>query len=101
MDHGGCSIIVGIKDNRIVKIKGDPEGFLNKGYVCVKGTVSHKRLSHPDRLTHPLKRIGDRGEGALSLQLQLEAEMGVGDSIAGVGGAAVAGALHVRVDVDG
>jgi anaerobic selenocysteine-containing dehydrogenase len=63
LDHGGCSIIVGVKDNRIVKIKGDPEGFLNKGYVCVKGTVSHKRLSHPDRLTHPLKRIGDRGEG--------------------------------------
>jgi anaerobic selenocysteine-containing dehydrogenase len=63
LDHGGCSIIVGVKDNRIVKIKGDPEGFLNKGYVCVKGTVSHKRLTHPDRLTHPLKRIGDRGEG--------------------------------------
>ncbi len=63
LDHGGCSIIVGVKDNRIVKIKGDPEGFLNRGYVCVKGTVSHKRLTHPDRLTHPLKRIGDRGEG--------------------------------------
>ncbi len=63
LDHGGCSILVGVKDNHIVKIKGDPEGFLNKGYVCVKGSVAHKRLTHPDRLTHPLKRIGDRGEG--------------------------------------
>jgi anaerobic selenocysteine-containing dehydrogenase len=56
-------VVVGVKDNQIVKIKGDPEGFLNEGYVCVKGTVSHKRLTHPDRLTHPLKRTGDRGEG--------------------------------------
>jgi anaerobic selenocysteine-containing dehydrogenase len=63
LDHGGCSLIVGVKDNRIVKVKGDPEGFLNKGYTCVKGTVSHERLTHPDRLKSPLKRIGDRGEG--------------------------------------
>ena len=28
MDHGGCSLMVGVKNNRIVKIKGDPEGFL-------------------------------------------------------------------------
>ncbi|MBW2708123.1 MAG: hypothetical protein JRD04_02390 [Deltaproteobacteria bacterium] len=25
MDHGGCGILVGTKNNRIVKIKGDPE----------------------------------------------------------------------------
>jgi anaerobic selenocysteine-containing dehydrogenase len=63
LDHGGCSLIVGVKDNRIVKVKGDPQGFLNKGYTCVKGTVSHERLMHPDRLKSPLKRIGGRGEG--------------------------------------
>ena len=32
MDHGGCALIVGVKNNKIVKIKGDPEGFLNKGF---------------------------------------------------------------------
>ena len=63
MDHGGCALIVGVKNNQIVKIKGDPEGFLNKGYVCFKGIVSHKRLNHPERLQYPLKRVGDRGEG--------------------------------------
>ena len=63
MDHGGCALIVGVKENRIVKIKGDPEGFLNKGYVCPKGLASHDRLGHPDRLKHPLKREGKRGEG--------------------------------------
>ncbi len=63
MDHGGCGLIVGIKGNRIIKIKGDPEGFLNKGYICVKGMTAAGRLEHPDRLRHPVKRIGTRGEG--------------------------------------
>ncbi len=63
LDHGGCAVVVGVKDNRIVKVKGNPEGFLNKGYVCVKGMLSHGRLYHPDRLKNPLKRIGERGEG--------------------------------------
>lgn len=63
MDHGGCALLVGVKENRIVRIKGDPEGYLNRGYTCFKGRISADRLSHPDRLTHPLKRAGKRGEG--------------------------------------
>ena len=63
MDHGGCSLLVGVKNNRIVKIKGDPDGFLNKGYICPKAIASPHRLNHPARLTSPLKRIGSRGQG--------------------------------------
>jgi anaerobic selenocysteine-containing dehydrogenase len=63
MDHGGCGILVGVKGNKIIKIKGDPKGYLNKGYVCPKGLASPERLTHPNRLKHPLKRIGQRGEG--------------------------------------
>ncbi|MCD6292160.1 MAG: molybdopterin-dependent oxidoreductase [Deltaproteobacteria bacterium] len=63
MDHGGCALLVGVEDNKIVKVKGDPEGFLNRGYICPKGIASPDRLNHPDRLKYPLKRIGARGEG--------------------------------------
>jgi len=63
MDHGGCGLLVGVKDNKIIQVKGDPEGYLNKGYTCYKGRVSAERLSHPDRLKYPLKRAGKRGEG--------------------------------------
>ena len=63
MDHGGCALLVGVKNNRIVQVKGDPEGYLNKGYTCIKGRVSPDRLTHPDRLKYPLKRAGKRGEG--------------------------------------
>ena len=63
MDHGGCSLLVGIRDGRIVKVKGDPKGVLNKGYICSKGRVTAERLNHPKRLRYPLKRRGDRGAG--------------------------------------
>ncbi len=63
MDHGGCGLLVGVKGNKIVKVKGDPDGFLNNGYICPKGAASPDRLTHPDRLKHPLKRVGKRGEG--------------------------------------
>ncbi len=63
MDHGGCALLVGVKDNRIVGVKGNPDGFLNKGYICPKGLASPDRLTHPSRLKHPLKRLGKRGEG--------------------------------------
>jgi len=63
MDHGGCSLLVGVRDNTIIEIKGDPEGYLSRGYTCFKGRVSADRLTHPNRLRHPLKRVGGRGEG--------------------------------------
>jgi len=63
MDHGGCGLIVGIKGNQIFKIKGDPNGFLNKGYICVKGMTAAERITDPARLKFPIKRIGERGEG--------------------------------------
>ncbi|MCX5780175.1 MAG: molybdopterin-dependent oxidoreductase, partial [Firmicutes bacterium] len=63
MDHGGCALLVGIRNEQIVQIKGDPQGYLNQGYTCYKGRISADRLSHPDRLVHPLKRAGERGEG--------------------------------------
>ncbi len=63
MDHGGCSLLVGVRDNEILQVKGDPQGYLNAGYTCYKGRVSPERLTHPDRLRFPLKRIGKRGEG--------------------------------------
>jgi anaerobic selenocysteine-containing dehydrogenase len=63
MDQGGCGLIVGVKNNSIVEVKGDPDGFLNKGYICPKGLASYDRLTHSSRLKHPLKRTGKRGEG--------------------------------------
>ncbi|MBN1626013.1 MAG: molybdopterin-dependent oxidoreductase [Deltaproteobacteria bacterium] len=63
MDHGGCGIILEAKGNRIISIKADPDGFLNKGHICVKGLNAAGLIDHPSRLRHPVKRAGVRGGG--------------------------------------
>lgn len=63
LDHGGCALLVKIQDNKVLEVKGDPDGYLNKGYTCFKGRNAFDRLDHPDRLRYPLKRAGKRGSG--------------------------------------
>ena len=59
----GCGILAYIEDNKVVKVEGDPDNPLSKGVLCPKGLASLEYLYHPDRLRHPLKRVGERGEG--------------------------------------
>ena len=58
-----CGIRIHIRDGQPVKIEGDPESPVNRGTLCVKGLASLEYLQHPDRLRHPLKRAGERGQG--------------------------------------
>jgi len=53
----GCSIYLGVRDNKIVSVRGDPEGPTNKGSLCVKGRWGYDFISHPERLTVPLIRL--------------------------------------------
>lgn len=59
----GCSILVHLEGDQVVRVEGDPEGPLNKGVLCPKGLASLEYLYHPERLRQPLKRVGERGEG--------------------------------------
>ncbi len=63
MDHGGCGILVKVAANQIKAIKGDPDGYLNQGYICPKAMAAADKLNHPMRLKNPVKRIGARGQG--------------------------------------
>ncbi|MBI3378246.1 MAG: molybdopterin-dependent oxidoreductase [Nitrospirae bacterium] len=61
--HGGCGAILHVKDDRVIKVKGDPESPLSKGWMCIKGLSTPEIANHPDRLKDPLKRKGERGGG--------------------------------------
>jgi anaerobic selenocysteine-containing dehydrogenase len=63
MCHGGCGVLVYVKDGKAVKIAGDPDCPINHGTLCTKGMASLQLAYHPDRLTHPLRRIGPKGSG--------------------------------------
>ncbi len=60
--HGVCQVLVHIEGDRIVKVAGDPDSPTSRGFVCPKGAAAPEILYHKDRLAHPLKRTGKRGE---------------------------------------
>ena len=59
----GCGVLVHVNNGRVVAVEGDPSNPLSKGTLCPIGLASLEYLYHPDRLMHPLKRVGERGEG--------------------------------------
>jgi anaerobic selenocysteine-containing dehydrogenase len=60
---GTCGILAEVADGRIASVQGDPDSPFNEGHICSKGRALPELLYHPDRLTFPLKRIGEKGEG--------------------------------------
>ena len=59
----GCGMEITVQDGRIVEVKGDKTHPENRGALCAKGRAAMDILYSPDRLKHPLKRTGQRGEG--------------------------------------
>ena len=58
-----CGIIGYVKDDRVIKIEGNPNDPNSRGKLCARGQASLNHLYHPERLLYPLKRVGERGEG--------------------------------------
>ena len=59
----GCGVLAHLRDGKVVEVEGDPDAPLNKGLLCSKGYASVEYVYHPDRLMHPLRRAGERGQG--------------------------------------
>ena len=59
----GCGVNCYVRDGRLVRIEGMKEAPLNRGKLCAKAFASAQWLYSPQRLKHPLKRIGKKGEG--------------------------------------
>jgi anaerobic selenocysteine-containing dehydrogenase len=57
-----CGLLVQVRDNRVVRIRGNPEYPVNKGKVCEKVLAFKDVLYHPRRLLYPMRRVGERGE---------------------------------------
>jgi len=63
MCHGGCGVLVYLKQGKVAKIQGDPDCPINHGTLCTKGLASAQLAYHPDRLTYPVKRLGPKRSG--------------------------------------
>jgi molybdopterin-containing oxidoreductase family iron-sulfur binding subunit len=49
-----CGLNVKIRDDKPVKLEGNPDHPVNKGALCIRGQASLARLYHPDRFKQPL-----------------------------------------------
>jgi len=52
----GCSVLVGVKGDRVVATQGDPDAPVNRGLNCIKGYFLSKIMYGKDRITRPLLR---------------------------------------------
>ena len=58
-----CGIIGYVKEDRLIKIEGNPNDPNSRGHLCARGQAGLNHLYHPERLLYPLLRVGERGEG--------------------------------------
>lgn len=59
----GCGIYAFVKDGRFIRVEGMRESPLNEGRLCAKAHAAPQWVYSPQRLRHPLKRVGSKGEG--------------------------------------
>src|SRR5262249_24199434 len=48
---------------RAVRFVGDPDHSITRGWLCAKVRPYLDHVYHPDRLLHPLRRVGPKGGG--------------------------------------
>ncbi|MGB9662952.1 MAG: molybdopterin-dependent oxidoreductase [Moorellaceae bacterium] len=58
----GCGLRLYVKDNRLVKVEGDPEHPISQGRLCIRCLTLPEYVHHPQRIIYPMKRVGERGE---------------------------------------
>jgi molybdopterin-containing oxidoreductase family molybdopterin binding subunit len=63
VDGVRCGILAHVRNGVLVKV--EPADFPDPRFrhICARALCSTQLVYHPDRLRHPLKRAGERGEG--------------------------------------
>lgn len=60
-----CSLEVEVIDGKSIgRVRGNKRQSYTDGVICAKVARYAERIHHPDRLLHPLRRVGPKGSGA-------------------------------------
>ncbi len=57
-----CGIDVEVDGDRVLRITGDREDPISRGYICPKAAALADLYTDPDRLRRPVRRVGDLWE---------------------------------------
>jgi anaerobic selenocysteine-containing dehydrogenase len=52
----GCGMQLGVRDGKVVGVRGDPNHPVNQGKLCPKGLAEHYAIEAEDRAKYPLLR---------------------------------------------
>ena len=58
-----CAVVTGVENGRAVQFSAAGEHPVTQGWLCAKIRPYLDHIYHPDRLLHPLHRIGPKGSG--------------------------------------
>jgi anaerobic selenocysteine-containing dehydrogenase len=58
-----CAMLVTVENGRATRVAGDPDHPFTRGFLCTKVNRYVERTYHPDRLLHPMRRVGPKGSG--------------------------------------
>jgi anaerobic selenocysteine-containing dehydrogenase len=58
-----CVMNVTVDGDRATGIGGDPDHRFTQGFLCAKVNQYLDRVYSPDRILHPMRRVGAKGEG--------------------------------------
>jgi thiosulfate reductase/polysulfide reductase chain A len=58
-----CGVLARVRDGRVVKLEGNPAHPHSRGKLCARGQSGLMTTYDPDRVLHPLIRVGERGSG--------------------------------------
>jgi len=56
----GCSVRIGVRGMEILRARGTEHRGVNQEYLCVRGRFGYEFVSHAERLSSPLLRLGDQ-----------------------------------------
>jgi anaerobic selenocysteine-containing dehydrogenase len=58
-----CALLVTVENGIATEVRGDPDHPTTAGVLCTKVSRYTERTYHKDRILHPMKRVGRKGEG--------------------------------------
>ena len=63
--ESGCGLLsyVDKETGKVRKFEGNPYHPASRGRTCAKGPATINQINDPDRILHPMRRIGKRGAG--------------------------------------
>ncbi|HQZ15910.1 MAG TPA: molybdopterin-dependent oxidoreductase [Vicinamibacteria bacterium] len=58
-----CAWVVEVRGGKATRLDGDKSHPFTRGGLCAKVNHYLERVYHPERVLHPMKRVGRKGEG--------------------------------------